>query len=504
MIAVVDVFAGCGGLSEGFSQLERDGMFPFDVRLQIEKETAPIRTLRLRTFYHQFREGTVPEVYYAYLRGQISRETLALSHPTESAEMERRCLQVELGNSETDPEMVNWRISQAVGETGDWVLLGGPPCQSYSIVGRSRNRSKSDYDFDKDHRSQLYKEYLKIINVHKPAVFVMENVRGLLSASLRNRSLFQQMARDLTAPGYQLYDLNGAKLFVDNEDDSFIPTDFVIKTEKYGIPQARHRVIIVGVREDVCRKPEPLKLAPRVTSADVLNDLPQVRSGLSSLDSPEEWARSIKEITHQYWWSDVDPAIQRRIRDTLENLVLPGSGRGGSYVNIPPIGCYYPDWFLDERMMGTLNHEARTHRKDDLWRYLFASCSVKEHGRPFHIKDFPAGLRPRHRNIESSLENGIFTDRFCVVPEKEPSKTVVSHIQKDGHYYIHYSPTQCRSLTVREAARLQTFPDNYFFEGNRTEQYSQVGNAVPPLLSRKIAERIAQLLKKERNGYSHS
>ena len=120
-------------------------------------------------------------------------------------------------------------------------------------------------------------------------------------------------------------------------------------------------------------------------------------------------------------------------------------------------GVRNPDWFLDERLSGTLNHQARTHRKDDLWRYLFASCVVKENARPFHIRDFPPGLRPGHKNIESSLENGTFTDRFCVVPESEPSKTVTSHICKDGHYYIHYSPTQCRSLTVREAARLQTF-----------------------------------------------
>ena len=504
MIGVVDVFAGCGGLSEGFSQMNRNGTFPFDVRLHIEKEKAPIRTLNLRTFYHQFRESEVPESYYAYVRGQIDLEDLFSRHPAEASEAETRCLQVELGNPETNEEMVNRRISDAVRETDDWVLIGGPPCQAYSVIGRSRNRSKADYDFSTDHRTQLYKEYLNIINAHGPAVFVMENVRGLLSASHHNKSMFQQMVQDLRQPGYRIYHLTNGKLHLGDEDYSSNPTEFVVKTEQYGIPQARHRVIILGVRNDISARPTPLTLGQRVTSAEVLNDLPRVRSGLSSGDSPTEWLESIQNITRQQWWPDVESNIQHRICDALENLELPDSGRGGLYVNRPPAGGYNPSWFLDERVSGTLNHEARTHRKDDLWRYLFASCAVKENGRPLHIRDFPLGLLPDHRNIESSLANGTFTDRFCVVPENEPSKTVVSHICKDGHYYIHYTPTQCRSLTVREAARLQTFPDNYFFEGNRTDQYKQVGNAVPPLLSMQIAAKVADLLERDRYGYSNA
>lgn len=503
MIGVVDVFAGCGGLSEGFSQLNRNGTFPFDVRLHIEKEEAPIRTLNLRTFYHQFRESGIPESYYTSVRGQLTREDLFLKHPLEASEAKRRCLKVELGNPETDAEMVNQRIREAVRETDDWVLIGGPPCQAYSVIGRSRNQSRSDYDFSTDHRTLLYKEYLSIIYGHRPAVFVMENVRGLLSASHQNRSMFQQMVRDLRGPGYRLYYLSNGKQYLDDEYNPYNPTDFVVKTEEYGIPQARHRVIVLGVRNDISARPEPLTPGKKVTSAEVLDDLPRVRSGLSSGDGPAAWMDSVREITLQDWWPEVEAAIQGRICDALENLELPENGRGGLFVDMPPTGGWYPDWFLDERLLGTLNHQARTHRKDDLWRYLFASCVVKTITRRFHIRDFPQGLRPGHKNIESSLENGTFTDRFCVVRENEPSKTVVSHISKDGHYFIHYSPTQCRSLTVREAARLQTFPDNYFFEGNRTEQYKQVGNAVPPLLSRQIADKVERLLRKERDGHSH-
>ena len=504
MIGVVDVFAGCGGLSEGFSQFNRGGVFPFDVRLHIEKEKAPIQSLHLRTFYHQFRGSAIPERYYTYVRGQIARESLFSNHPAEASEAKRRCLQVELGNPGTDVGIVNQRVREAVSKTDDWVLIGGPPCQAYSVIGRSRNQSKADYDFSTDHRTLLYKEYLSIISEHRPSVFVMENVRGLLSASHQSKSMFRQMVQDLKAPGYQIYYLSNGKRYLDDEYNPYNPTDFVVKTEEYGIPQARHRVIILGVRSDISARPKPLTPSRQITSAEVLNDLPEVRSGLSSGDGPAEWMDSVREITSQDWWPEVEATIQRRICDTLENLKLPDSGRGGTFVDIPTTGGSHPDWFFDDRLLGTLNHQTRTHRKDDLWRYLYASCAVKESTRPFHIKDFPSGLRPVHKNIESSLENSTFTDRFCVVRENEPSKTVVSHMSKDGHYFIHYSPTQCRSLTVREAARLQTFPDNYFFEGTRTEQYRQVGNAVPPLLSLKIADKVAQLLMEERNGHSHT
>jgi DNA (cytosine-5)-methyltransferase 1 len=148
----------------------------------------------------------------------------------------------------------------------------------------------------------------------------------------------------------------------------------------------------------------------------------------------------------------------------------------------------------DERLAVLTAHETRSHMASDLRRYLYAATFAQETGRSPKLSDFPTNLLPDHQNVEEGRNGKMFSDRFRVQLADHVSTTVTSHISKDGHYFIHYDPTQCRSLTVREAARLQTFPDNYFFAGPRTEQYHQVGNAVPPKLAQQIAAIVAEVL----------
>ena len=173
-----------------------------------------------------------------------------------------------------------------------------------------------------------------------------------------------------------------------------------------------------------------------------------------------------------------------------------GAGTGAAWTTQRAAPQWRPDWYFDPRLRGVSQHQARGHMPSDLWRYFFAATFARVEGRSPCLRDFPTELWPDHANVQRAIaDNSLFSDRFRVQLADRPATTVVSHISKDGHYYIHPDPLQCRSLTVREAARLQTFPDNYFFEGPRTAQFHQVGNAVPPLLARQIGALVREVLR---------
>ena len=153
-------------------------------------------------------------------------------------------------------------------------------------------------------------------------------------------------------------------------------------------------------------------------------------------------------------------------------------------------------WFRDRAPEVLSNHETKSHMPSDLLRYFFVASYGKIANLSPRLNDFPSVLLPEHKNVDKENPGAtIFKDRFRVQLKTAPSMTVTSHMSKDGHAFIHYDPMQCRSLTVREAARLQTFPDSYVFLGNKTSQYTQVGNAVPPYLAMQIADVVGGILQ---------
>lgn len=514
-IPIVDLFAGPGGLGEGFTSIDNGSLFK--ILVSAEMETSAHQTLTLRAFYRKLKNKGESDLesYYRFCNGlsDLPYDETNLN-AWEEAKLEAK--QIELGTEEG-----NLQLNKAI-EAGKltpkipWVLIGGPPCQAYSLVGRSRNLGNAEYKAENDPRHFLYKEYLNIIQRYKPSVFVMENVKGILSAKVNGEKIFNNILTDLSDPDqalskkssgfkYKIYSLVNATYFESGmHPEEINANDFVIRAEDYGIPQARHRVILLGVRSDHESKPVQLKKKNFTNVSDAINGLPRLRSRLSKeADNTERWFNIvIAHLDNLYKDAQSQPNLAKLVK-TLKQIKMKASNNltygdvrvqqdKNFYNRFKTDNSLLANWYEDANLSVWLNSETRGHMTSDLKRYLYAAAFASAYERsPKGHKEFNLeGLRPDHSNWES----GKFSDRFRVQLSDKPSTTVTSHISKDGHYFIHPDPTQCRSLTVREAARLQTFPDNYFFLGNRTQQYHQVGNAVPPLLSYQIAEIVKHLL----------
>lgn len=507
-IPIIDLFAGPGGLGEGFSSLQDHKHEPFfKIGLSIEKDPTAHKTLTLRAVFRQLRSTQHIQHYYSYIRNEIDeksfREIPAVAEAFAHAEKEARCL--ELGIAEE--ASIDAEIRTALGGNDTWVLIGGPPCQAYSLAGRSRRIN--DKTFEDDVKHFLYKEYLRIIKEHRPTIFVMENVKGLLSSQHAGSPMFDQILADLCTPSPGLeYEIRS--FIKKGNNETLKPVDFVISAEKHGIPQSRQRVILLGIRKDAgAARHDLLPVIESVSVEQAIEDLPKLRSRLSKGDSIEAWREAV--LAGPAYLAGWERPNERKITElmqtsasaaTWDNVGKPFAKSANQKLKLEE-QTELQRWVHDKDLNGFCQHEARSHMETDLARYLFAACFAQSEKYSPRLEIFPPKLLPKHSNVTS--ENNVaksipFNDRFRVQCAKDPATTIVAHIAKDGHYYIHYDPTQCRSLTVREAARLQTFPDNYFFAGNRTEQYTQVGNAVPPLLAHKLAKIVRGVLAELNRG----
>jgi len=521
-IGVIDIFAGPGGLGEGFSSFvpqPSSRRRPFKLAVSAEMEKSAHETLRLRSFFRSLQqyEGEMPVPYASYLadvaagRACSPGEQFGAGRWREFwSEADKEALNLTMGEQEHNRRL-HERIKEVQSNFNQLILIGGPPCQAYSVVGRARQRHVKGFRTKGDHRHFLYRQYLEILSTFAPDVFIMENVKGILTSRVGGNHMFSAIVEDLSNPSRALgistreplerreYVLLPVHIEEGTErcaeKAAINPSSFIIRCEKHGVPQARHRVIIMGVRTDHAHKAvsaQALESCDRqISIKDALAGLPKLRSGISyEKDDVRRWIRTVEE-QRRLVISSAGKGAQG-IRDQLRSLNLDPSlsrtsNRYSESTSAYSVKLRHP------QQKYVLNHETRGHMASDLGRYLFCSAFGLAQGRSPNSSEFPGMLSPDHANWGT----GAFSDRFRVQLREKPSSTVTSHLSKDGHAFIHWDPAQCRSLTVREAARLQSFPDDYLFLGNRTQQFVQVGNAVPPLIAQQIARVVWSILEPE-------
>lgn len=402
---VIDLFAGAGGLSEGFVQA---GFVPI---AHVEMDKDACNTLRTRCCFHYLRANNQLDIYYKYLKGEITRETLYGGVPEE---VTNAVINVEISD-DTINETFGKIKQLAKGRKID-MIIGGPPCQAYSLLGRHRKTMEDDP------RTLLYLQYGKFLKEFAPKGFVFENVPGLLSA--KKGEHFQNLQAYFDGLGYKVHYR-------------------MLNASDYGVLQERRRIIIVGwQKNNDMGYPDIDKITTDAVINDILGDLPLLKAG------EKEMVSSYKKENNSY-------LRESGIRADDEKFVTQNITR--------PVNA---------------NDAAIYAYSIKLWN----SKQVR-----VKYTDLPIELRTQ-KNVDS------FLDRFKVVNGKGKAHTVVAHLAKDGHYYIHPALSVCRSISVREAARMQSFPDNFYFEGSRSAMFKQIGNAVPPLMAKRIAESIKKQL----------
>lgn len=411
----IDLFAGAGGLSEGFI---RAGFNPI---AHVEIDEAACYTLRTRSAYHYLKDNGKIDYYLQYLRGEVNRTELYSILPAHVLDSV-----IHRGIGEQQNLDIFSSIDKNLPKDKEVdLIVGGPPCQAYSLVGRAR----SEHGMKKDPRNFLYVQYANYLERYNPKMFVFENVLGLKSAG--KGEYLRNMERLFNKKGYKIH-------------------IFSVKAENFGVLQKRRRLIIVGWKDDyVPNLPDFDNYNSNIHGqvSDLLADLPSLQSG-GGIDKFSNYSNPINDYLYN-----------SHIRNGIDILT---------------------------------QHIARPHNEQDKEIYRIAVNKWNDAGERLNYNDLECHLKT-HKNRTS------FTDRFKVVAaDLNASHTVVAHIAKDGHYYIHPDLSQNRSISVREASRLQSFPDDFYFEGvkegsNRTAAFKQIGNAVPPLMGELIARQLLSI-----------
>lgn len=410
-INFIDLFAGAGGLSEGFISAG------FNPIAHVEMNSDACDTIKTRTAYHWLKENRKIKIYNDYLKSETkNKEKLWGNIPNH---LINSVINKEISEN-TLPEIFNIIDKELKGRKID-LIIGGPPCQAYSIVGRARK------DMESDTRNHLYKFYVKFLEKYKPKMFVFENVPGILSA--KNGEYLNKIFKAVRNAGYEVS----------------IPQKNYLNAKDFGVLQDRKRVIIIGWKKELNLNYPIFETKEHnfQISRDLFYDLKTLKNGQGTINAVEYARPATKYLK------------QTNIRNGLDFVT---------------------------------QHIVRPNNENDLEIYQIV-VEKWNNGKRLNYDELPKRLI-KHKNTKS------FQNRFQVVNGKGVSHTVVAHIAMDGHYYIHPDKKQNRSISIREAARIQSFPDDYFFEGSRTAAFKQIGNAVPPLMARQIAEKIRKMIWK--------
>lgn len=411
----IDLFAGAGGLSEGFVQA---GFKPL---AHVEMNRFAAQTLQTRNAYYYLKANKNLKVYRDYLRGIITREQF-LSVIPDSILNSVLCETM----SDKSLPIIFKSIDRILSDNNISkidVIIGGPPCQAYSLVGRAQS-SHMITPMQDDPRNELYKLYARFLKRYQPRMFVFENVMGIQSAN--GGKTWKNIKTYLKRVGYEIEC---------REQNS----------KNFGVLQNRRRMIMVGwLKDSGLKYPDFDIIKTNALVNDLFNDLPAILPG---------------EKSNEYSDCEISKYVRtHKIRERGDILTL---------------------------------HESRSNKERDIEIYKRVIELWNNGHRRLNYNDLPEELKT-HKNRKS------FLDRFKVVEGDESyCHTMLAHISKDGHYFIHPDIRQHRSITVREAARIQSFPDSYFFEGPRTSQYIQIGNAVPPLMAKGIATGVEHELSKK-------
>ncbi len=392
---VVDLFAGPGGLGEGFAALGRKSHEPFQIGISVEKEASAYRTLMLRAFLREYRRrhDKTPKEFLEFHAGTTAEPDWSDIDADAWAFANKEAYKLELGTRSATEEL-DRAIRRIKNKYDDTILIGGPPCQAYSLVGRARSRSKVGYVPEEDERHYLFREYIRVLQKLRPAAFVMENVKGILSSTVESRLVFEMLMEDLSSIGRgrgQSYELRAIQVSDGLACLSEIgcPSDFVVRAEDFGLPQRRHRVIIIGIRSDciTAQKNNSIKISTNNRSvSDVIGAMPRLRSGISRRnDHYDEWVEEIHDAARS-----LEKIYKKRGPKKLHDIFLKIAKKDESFPKERVGSSLYKsygksndellNWLERPELYSVAQHETRGHMASDLKRYLFAASFGKTIG----------------------------------------------------------------------------------------------------------------------------